>query len=88
MHGGFSYHIVGDGVSNVLSGRALGESTGALIPILVLVIGALLYFLTRSWQQTLITLATMGLGFLWTLGVLGWLRWPQDGMLEVLPEPR
>ena len=48
-------------------------------------IGILLYVMTRSWQQTLVTLATMGVGFVWTLGVLGWLGWSQDGMLEVLP---
>ncbi len=82
---GFDYHIVGDGISNVFSGRELANSTGKLIPFLVIVIGALLYLLTRSWQQTGVTLATMGIGFLWTLGVMGWLGWPQDGMLEVLP---
>jgi len=82
---GFYFYVLGDGPENVSAGRALSESTGALIPVLVLVIGALLYLMTRSWQQTGVTLATMGVGFLWTLGVMGWLGWPQDGMLEVLP---
>ncbi len=81
---GFSYHLVGD-ITDVYMGRALAESTNALMPVMILVIGALLYLMTRSWQQSLVTLATMGVGFLWTLGALGWLGWPQDGMLEVLP---
>ena len=80
----FSFHIVGDGTSNVLAGRALAESTDALIPVLVVVIGLLLYLMTRSWQQSVASLATMGLAFLWTLGVLGWLGWPQDAVLQVL----
>lgn len=81
---GFSYHVLGEATRNVSGGRALAESTGTLIPVLVLVIAAVLYVLTRSWQQTLVTLVTMGTSLLWTLGVLGWIDWPQDGMLQVL----
>ena len=80
----FSLHVLGSAPDNVSSGIALAESTNALIPVLVIVIGFLLYVMTWSWQQTLVTLATMGLALLWALGVLGWLAWPQDGMLEVL----
>ena len=81
---GFRFHLLGDAPETVSAGRALAESTAALIPVLVLVIALILYTLTRSWQQALATMATMGLALLWTLGVLGWLGWPQDGMLEVL----
>ena len=81
---GFTFHILGDAPANVSAGKALAESTDALIPILALVIASILYLLTRCWNQTLATMATMGLGLLWTLGILGWLQWPKDGMLEVL----
>ncbi len=81
---GFSYFVVGDAPGAVSSGRALAQSTSDLIPYLALVIGVLLYLLTGSWQQTGVTLATMGVALLWTLGVLGWLAWPQDGILQVL----
>ncbi len=81
---GFVYHLVGDAPENVSAGRALAESTNALIPVLAVVIALILFALTRSWQQTLVTLVSMGLALFWTLGVLGWLGWPQDGMLEVL----
>ena len=78
---GFSYHISGDGT---VASRALADSTNALIPFLALVIAAILYLLTRSWQQTLIAMCTLGVAMVWTRGVLGWLGWPQDGMLQVL----
>jgi len=81
---GFSYHVVGHGPSSVFAGRVLAESTSALIPFTALVIAVLLYMLTRSWQQTLVALVTMGVALLWTRGVLGWLVWPQDAMLQVL----
>ena len=54
------------------------------MPLLVLVIVAIVLLLTRSWQQTLVTLVTMGVGLLWTFGLLGWLAWPKDGILEIL----
>jgi len=81
---GYSYHVLGDAPETVFAGRALAKSTSELIPVLVLVIGVILYLLSRSWQLTLIALATMGLALLWTRGVLGWFGWPQDGMLQVL----
>ena len=81
---GFSYHVVGDAPDSVSAGRALAESTATLIPVLVVVIGILLYLMTGSWQHTVVTLVTMGLALLWTRGTLGWLGWPQDGMLQVL----
>ena len=82
---GFSFYAVGGAVEAVGSGRALAESSNAIVPVMIAVIGVLLLLMTRSWQQTLITLITMGVGYLWTMGALGWMRWPQDGMLEVLP---
>ena len=82
---GFTYYVIGDPPENVSGGRALSESSGSLIPLMMAVLAVVLYFLTRSWQQTLGALVSMGIGFVWTLGILGWLGWPQDGMLEVLP---
>ncbi|MDG2336340.1 MAG: efflux RND transporter permease subunit [Myxococcota bacterium] len=81
---GFRFHLMGDAPETVSAGRALAESTNTLIPVLALVISLTLYVLTRSWQQALTAMASMGLALLWTLGLLGWLGWPQDGMLEVL----
>jgi hypothetical protein len=81
---GFTFHLVGDPPASVTSGQDLARSTSRLIPITVAVIALVLYGLCRSWRQTLIALATMGVALLWTFGLLGWLGWPQDGILEVL----
>jgi len=81
---GFTFFVVGDAITAVVGGRDLAESMGRTVPFLVLVIGLILYAATRSWQHTLTALATMAVALLWTFGLLGWLAWPQDGILEVL----
>ena len=81
---GFEFHLVGEAPSNVIGGRDLAESSAKLIPLTVLVIALILLALSRSWQDAAISLSTMGVGLLWTLGFLGWLGWPRDGILQVL----
>jgi predicted RND superfamily exporter protein/signal transduction histidine kinase len=81
---GFTFNLAGDPPASVTSGQDLARSTSRLIPLTVVVIALVLFGLCRSWQQTLIALATMGVALLWTFGILGWLGWPQDGILEVL----
>ncbi|HIF96148.1 MAG TPA: hypothetical protein EYQ54_03835 [Myxococcales bacterium] len=80
---GFTYHLAGE-APRIAAGEGLSKSTSRLIPVLVSLIFVVLFFLTRSFPHSLITMATMGLALAWTLGALGWLGWPQDGMLEVL----
>ena len=81
---GFRFSLVGDPAASVISGQDLAKSTSRLLPLTVTVIALVLYGLSRSWKQTLIVLATMGVALSWVLGALGWLDWPQDGILEVL----
>jgi predicted RND superfamily exporter protein/signal transduction histidine kinase len=81
---GFAFSLAGDPPASVTSGQDLARSTSRLIPLTVAVIALVLFGLCRSWRQTLIALATMGTALLWTFGLLGWLGWPQDGILEVL----
>jgi predicted RND superfamily exporter protein len=81
---GFEFHLVGEVPTTIIGGRDLAESMRTLIPITVLVIAAILLTLSRSWRDAGIALATMGIALLWTLGLLGWLEWPRDGILEVL----
>jgi len=82
---GFEFHLVGDAPATIVGGRDLADSSGALIPLTVLVIAVVLLTLSRSWQDAAAALATTGVALLWTLGLLGWLDWPRDGILEVLP---
>jgi predicted RND superfamily exporter protein len=81
---GFTFWLSGDAVENVITGRDLAESSANLIPFTVLVIGLVLLALSRSWQSVAVALASMGVALAWTYGLLGWLDWPQDGILEVL----
>jgi predicted RND superfamily exporter protein len=81
---GFEFHLVGEAPATIIGGRDLADSSGALIPFTVAVIAVILLTLSRSWQDAATTLATMGVALLWTLGLLGWLDWPRDGILEVL----
>ena len=80
----FTFHVLGQASANVIGGRDLAKSTSQLTPVLILVIGLALLALMRSWRQAAAILSSTGLALLWTLGLLGWLSWPQDGMLQVL----
>jgi predicted RND superfamily exporter protein len=81
---GYRFHLAGDAAETYLGGLDLAESNSRLVPFAVLVMGAMLYLLTRSWMRSLAVLATMGVTLMWTFGLLGWLGWPRDGILEVL----
>jgi predicted RND superfamily exporter protein len=81
---GFEFRLSGQSIGQVYSGRELDESSGRLIPFTVIVIALVVLMLTRSWQQTLVALGTMGIALLWTVGLMGWLDWPKDGIHEVL----
>jgi predicted RND superfamily exporter protein len=78
---GFEFHLVGEAPETIIGGRDLADSSGGLIPLTVAVIGLILLALSRSWQSAAVALATMGVALLWSLGLLGWLGWPRDGML-------
>ncbi len=81
---GIRFHLVGDSVATVVSGRDLATSTSQMVPFTVLVIASIVMLFTRSWRATLLCMATLGVALVWTFGALGWLCWPQDGILEVL----
>lgn len=81
---GFDFRLAGHPIESVVAGKDLAESTAVLTPIIVVIVGLIIFALTRSWQGVVITLVTMGTALLWTFGLLGWLGWPQDSILQVL----
>lgn len=81
---GFEFMLDGTGVRAIVSGRDLNDSTARLIPLLVLLMATVLMLFTRSFSQTIVALATMGIALTWTRGTMGWLGWPQDGIHQVL----
>jgi hypothetical protein len=81
---GFEFHLAGDAAEAYLGGLDLARSNTRLVPFAIAVMGVMLFLLTRSWARSAAVLATMGVTLAWTFGLLGWLGWPRDGILEVL----
>ncbi len=81
---GFEFYLVGHPIESVVAGQELAASTAAATPYTAIIIAVIIFALTRSWQAVVITMATMGLGLVWTYGLLGWLGWPQDSVLQIL----
>jgi predicted RND superfamily exporter protein/signal transduction histidine kinase len=81
---GFDFRLAGHPIESVVAGKDLADSTAALTPVIVVIIGLIIFALTRSWQGVVVTLVTMGVALLWTFGLLGWLGWPHDSILQVL----
>lgn len=81
---GFEYHLAGHPIESVVAGRDLASSTNALTPFTAIIIAAVVFWLTRSWQAVLVAMVAMGVSLTWTFGALGWLGWPQDSVLQVL----
>lgn len=82
---GFSYALAGHPIESVIPGMELEKSTAFLTPFVAAIVALIIFGLTRSWQAVAITMGSMGLALLWTFGALGWLDWPQDSVLQVLP---
>lgn len=79
---GFEFHLAGHAVESVVAGEELATSMTQLVPVVAIIIALTLYFLTRSWQAVVTSLLTMGVALLWTMGLLGWIGWPQDTLLQ------
>lgn len=81
---GFEFHLVGHAVEFVIAGRELAESSAGLVPVTAIVIALMIFLLSRSLWMVLLTLLSMGVALVWTFGLLGWLGWPQDSILQAL----
>jgi predicted RND superfamily exporter protein len=82
---GFRFHRVGGPVEFVVAGGELQADTAKLVPVMVVLVGAVLALLFHSLTFVCVALATVGLGVLWTFGLLGWLGWPQNTVSQALP---
>lgn len=80
----FDFAFVGEAFGNVIGGRELADSTAVLIPFMVLVIALVIFVQTWSWQSVVASLLTLGVALLWTFGLMGWIGWPRDSILEIL----
>ncbi len=81
---GVNFALAGHPVESVVPGMELEKSTAFLTPFVAGIVALIIFGLTHSWQAVAITMGSMGLALLWTFGLLGWLGWPQDSVLQVL----
>lgn len=82
---GFSFALAGGPVEFVVAGRELEQQAQRLVPVIVALVGALLWLAFRSWPPALLALAGVGLALLVALGAQGWLGWPRTSFFQILP---
>ncbi|MGH0029477.1 MAG: efflux RND transporter permease subunit [Myxococcota bacterium] len=81
---GWVFHRVGGPVEFVVAGSELARDVARLVPTMVALIAVVLLLVFRSLAAAALSLATVGLGVLWSFGVMGWLGWPQNSVTQAL----
>jgi hypothetical protein len=81
---GFEFALVGDPVEFVIAGGDLQRDSQRLVPLIVLLIGAMILALFRSLRATLASLVAVGIAVVWSFGLMGWLGWPQTAVTQAL----
>jgi predicted RND superfamily exporter protein len=82
---GYRFHRVGGPVEFVVAGGELQADTARLIPVMVVLVGCVLFALFRSFAIAVAALATVGVSVLWTFGAMAWLGWAQNSVTQALP---
>jgi uncharacterized protein len=82
---GWRFARVGGPVEFVVAGGELQADTARLVPVMVVLVGAVLYALFRSLAVAAATLVTAGGGVVFCFGLMGWLGWPQNSVTQALP---
>ena len=75
---------MGDPVEFVVAGGDLQADSQRLVPLIVLLIGAMILALFRSFRVALASLAAVGIAVVWSFGLMGWLGWPQTAVTQAL----
>jgi hypothetical protein len=82
---GFRFAAVGGPVEFVVAGGELEAAARRLVPLMVALVALGLAFLLRSPGASLALLGAVGVAVVWTLGLLGWLGWPENTLTQILP---
>ena len=82
---GWVFHRVGGPVEFVVAGAELQADTARLVPVMVVLIGFVLFVLFRSLTAAIATLVTVGVAVVWTFGAMGWLGLVQNSISQALP---
>lgn len=82
---GFVFHLVGGPVEFVVAGAELASDVARIVPLMVALVAIVLVLLFRSWLDAAVALVSVGAAVAWTLGLMGWLGWPQNSLTQALP---
>ncbi len=82
---GFDYAFVGGPVEFVVAGADLEANTRRIVPVMVGLIAIALLVLFGSLAAAAVALLAVGIAIIWTLGLMGWLGWPQNSLTQILP---
>ncbi len=82
---GFEFSYVGGPVEFVVAGAALQRNTQRILPVMIGVIAAVLMLLFGSPAAALSALLAVGVAIVWVIGAMGWLGWPDNSLMQILP---
>lgn len=78
-------HIVGDAYILHYTEQAMKRDLRNLVPFVVLVIAATLYFTFRSFLGVLVPMVTVGASLIWTVGLMTWYGIPVSMITMAMP---
>ncbi len=81
---GFRFHLVGGPVEFVVAGAELETATARVIPLMLGLVALVIILFFRAWIVAVLCLGVVGLGVLWSFGLLAWLGWAQNSLTQAL----
>lgn len=78
-------HVVGDAYILYYTEQAMKQDLFKLVPFVVVIVGAVLYFTLRSTLGIVIPLITVGTSVIWTVGLMIWRGIPVSIISMVMP---
>ena len=82
---GFAFNAVGGPVEFVVAGGELESAARRFVPLMIALVAVGFLVILRSPGATAALLGTIGIAVVWTMGLLGWLGWPQNTLTQILP---
>jgi hypothetical protein len=82
---GFRFHLVGQTAQFALTDESLAADSRRLTPVTIGLVGVVVLLLFRSWQSLLVSLVTVGLSSIWTLGFQALLGWTVNSITQTIP---
>jgi predicted RND superfamily exporter protein len=82
---GFQFALVGGPVEFVVAGAELARAMRRIVPLMVALIAAVLIVVVGAPRATGCVLGAVGLVVVWTLGLAGWIGWPETSLTQALP---